>query len=757
MRVPSASADRWKSAQAAPVIFAVTRVLVAACLMLPVVQAQEARAGGFSTITLLTTGPDGGSADGPSRMPALSGDGSIAAFQTEAADLGASRQDVVVRDVATGQTRLVSRGIGGVVANGSSGSVALSADGRFVAFVSDASNLVPGDDNGAHDVFVWDRDSEELSVVSVTATGAVGAGDSYAPAISADGRYVAFVSTASNLVSGDTGGHADVFVRDRVAGSTVRVSGAKGGGSADGDSGAPAISADGAYVAFSSSASNLVDGDTNRQPDVFRVSRTGSGMVRVSVSSTGEQATLGSFAPSLDATGRRVAFESLAANLVAGDTNGSRDVFVRDMTTAVTRRISITASGVQADAESREARICGDGSKVAFCSVAKNLVPSDGNGTSDVFVWEWATGYITRISNARTGGAAGGSSAAPAFCGSGASMAFHSEADDIAAGDDNGVADVFIASFGPRTYRRIAGRDRYATAVEASKRGFPFGAPAVVIATGANWPDALGGSALAGVVGGPLLLTEGGRLTPAVKAEIRRLGASRAYILGGTASVSANAEREVRAVVGTVSRLGGSDRYVAAQRIADEVVGLQAGRFDGTVLVATGGNYPDALAGSPMAAAKGRPIVLVDPVKRTYRLPAGTRRAVILGGKASVATSVESSLRARLGSGAVVRLGGRDRYEAAAGIARWSIADAGLEWNGLTLATGEKFPDALSGGVMAARVRSVVLLTRSDQISPATRTALQTSAGIIGRLYVVGGPASVSEGVLTAAKTAMGD
>jgi len=757
VRAPSAVVGRWKPTQAGPVIFGMTRVLVAACLMLPVAQAQEAGAGSFSTIALLTTGPDGSSADGPSRMPALSADGSIAAFQTEAADFGASRQDVAVRDVVTGQTRLVSRGIGDVAANGSSGSCALSADGRFLAFVSDASNLVAGDDNGAHDVFVWDRESDSLSIVSVTSTGAVGAGDSYAPAISADGRYVAFVSTASNLVSGDTGGHADIFVRDRAAGTTVRVSGARVGGSADGASGAPAISSDGAYVAFSSSASNLIDGDTNGQPDVFRVSRSGAGMARVSVSSTGAQGTLGSFAPSLDATGRRVAFESLAANLVTGDTNGARDVFVRDVTSGVTRRVSVPTAGSQAEAESREARICGDGSKVAFSSVAGNLVPSDLNGASDVFVWEWATGYITRISNARTGGAASGSSAAPAFCGSGGSLAFHSEADDIAAGDDNGVADVFVANFGPRVYRRVAGRDRYTTAVEASKRGFPFGAPAVVIATGANWPDALGGSALAGVVGGPLLLTETSRLTPTVKAEIRRLGASRAYILGGTASVSANTEREVRAVVGAVSRLGGSDRYVAAQRIADEVVRLQGASFDGTVLVATGGNYPDALAGSPVAAAEGRPIVLVDPVKRTYRLPSGTRRAVILGGKASVATSVESSLRTRLGSGAVIRLGGRDRYEAAAGIARWSIADAGLEWNGLTMATGEKFPDALSGGVMAARVRSVVLLTRSSQISPATRTALQTNAGIIGRLHVVGGPASVSEGVLAAAKTAMGD
>jgi Tol biopolymer transport system component len=168
-----------------------------------------------------------------------------------------------------GTTTRVSVASNGAQGNGDSFSSSISADGRYVAFHSIASNLVSGDTNGAWDVFVHDRQSGQTTRVSAASNGAQGNGDSESPSISADGRYVAFSSDASNLVSGDTNGAWDVFVHDRQSGQTTRVSAASNGAQGNGDSESPSISADGRYVAFSSDASNLVSGDTNGAWDVF--------------------------------------------------------------------------------------------------------------------------------------------------------------------------------------------------------------------------------------------------------------------------------------------------------------------------------------------------------------------------------------------------------------------------------------------------------------------------------------------------------
>ena len=184
--------------------------------------------------------------------------------------------------------------------------------------------------------------------VSVASDGAQGNRYSYDPSISADGRYVAFYSYASNLVSGDTNGVYDVFVHDRQSGQTTRVSVASDG--AQGNNGSyydPSISADGRYVAFDSSASNLVSGDTNGARDVFVHDRQGGGTTRVSVASDGAQGGTGSWNPSISADGRYVAFYSGASNLVSGDTNGTDDVFVHDGQTGQTTRISVASDGSQ--------------------------------------------------------------------------------------------------------------------------------------------------------------------------------------------------------------------------------------------------------------------------------------------------------------------------------------------------------------------------------------------------------------------------
>jgi Tol biopolymer transport system component len=345
-----------------------------------------------------------GNGPGPLSPPAVSGSGTFVAFSTWAANVVSGdtngRPDTFVHDRPGTTTTRVSVPTGGGQATGASNVLsfslsrpALSADGRFVAFGSDLTNLVPGDTNGHFDVFVHDRQTATTTRVSLMSSGAqetdgviVG---SDSPSISADGRFVAFTSDAHSLVSGDTNNRSDVFVRDRQTGITTRVSLSSGQAQATGGSSANAtISADGRFVAFTSDATNLVSGDTNGQTDVFVRDRLNLTTTRVSVSSGQAQASGGisGGALAISADGRFVAFGSAAANLTAGDTNGQPDVFVRDRTNATTERVSLGAGGLQANGGSGSPALAGDGRYVAFTSDASNLVSGDTNNVPDVFV-----------------------------------------------------------------------------------------------------------------------------------------------------------------------------------------------------------------------------------------------------------------------------------------------------------------------------------------------------------------------------------
>jgi Tol biopolymer transport system component len=222
--------------------------------------------------------------------------------------------------------------------------------------------------------------------VCTSSRGAQGNGFSGGVSISADGRYVAFSSDSSTLVAGDTNGTFDVFVHDRQTGTTTRVSVGPGGRQAERGGGSAAISADGRYVAYYSSDPGLVSGDTNGQEDVFvRDQRTGA-VERVSKSSRGVQSNGFSYNPAISADGRYVAFGSDASNLVPGDTNGAHDIFVHDRRTKATTRVSVGPGGRQANGQSLSPVISADGGVVAFTSQATNLVPGDTNGEGDVFV-----------------------------------------------------------------------------------------------------------------------------------------------------------------------------------------------------------------------------------------------------------------------------------------------------------------------------------------------------------------------------------
>ena len=294
----------------------------------------KAQAQSTARVSVSSGGTQG---NGGSVKAALSADGRFVAFESSATNLvpndSNARSDIFVRDRTTGQTSRVSVGFsGGTQGNGSSFRPALSADGRFVAFESFATNLVPNDSNATKDIFVHDRETGQTSRVSVGFSGGTqGNGSSINAALSADGRFVAFSSNATNLVPNDSNASSDIFVHDRTTGQTSRVSvGFSGGTQGNGGSINPALSADGRFVAFESNATNLVPTDSNTRRDIFVHDRETGQTSRVSVSSGGVQGNNVSFNAALSADGRFVAFESNATNLVPNDSNSRRDIFVRD-------------------------------------------------------------------------------------------------------------------------------------------------------------------------------------------------------------------------------------------------------------------------------------------------------------------------------------------------------------------------------------------------------------------------------------------
>ena len=338
----------------------------------------------------------------------------------------------------------------GAQANGEAGtgSPAISPKGRYVAFEAGASNLVPRDTNGTDDVFIRDVLAGRTQRVSVSSTGAQGNGPSYAPAIGGAGRYLAFVSDAANLVPRDTNATTDVFLRDVVAGRTQRVSVSSTGAQGNGFSfDYPAVSANGRYVAFISAGSNLVRGDTNMTEDVF-VHDTLTGRTRrVSVSSTGTQGNGFSLTgPAMSRDGRYIAFVSTASNLVPRDTNNQPDVFVHDMVTGRTRRANLSSRGAQANYGTyNRTAMSANGRLVVFTSGANNLVPGDTNDNSDVFVHDTITGRTRLVSVNSRGvhGNGGSDSAGHAISADGRYVTFDSGSSNLAGGDPHGIPNVF--------------------------------------------------------------------------------------------------------------------------------------------------------------------------------------------------------------------------------------------------------------------------------------------------------------------------
>jgi Tol biopolymer transport system component len=407
-------------------------------------------AGTAAKTELVSVSSAGAQGTDQSTRPSISASGRFVAFESNANNLVQGdtngKQDVFVRDRKMDQTRRVSVSSAGIQGNRSSADPSISANGRFVAFDSYAGNLVAGDPGGKSDVFVRDLRTHKTQRISVSSAGARGNNDSFQPSISADGRYVAFYSHASNLVPPDTNGIPDIFVRDLKAHTTQRVTVSSTGKLASSGYGprGSSISASGRFVAFGSDAPNLVPGDTNHSSDVFVRDLKTQTTKRVSLSSAGAQAPAGSVDPSISPDGRYVAFESLA-KLVPSDTNGRPDIFVRDLKTHTTQLVSVSSAGARGDGESDEPSISASGRYVAFQSYANTLVAGDTNAKADIFVRDLKTHTTRRVSVSSAGAQADGPSRVLSISGDGRFVAFDSEADNLVPGDTNGrLSDVFV-------------------------------------------------------------------------------------------------------------------------------------------------------------------------------------------------------------------------------------------------------------------------------------------------------------------------
>jgi len=717
-------------------------VLVGTCVTIGLlVFSAAALAGGGPYTERVSVDSSEAQGNGDSSFPSLSADGRFVAFESSATNLVSSdtngKVDVFVRDTSLGTTERVSISSSEAQVNGSSGSASISADGRYVAFESKATNLVTGDTNGKTDIFVRDRALGTTVRVSVTSSEAQVNGDSGAPSISADGRYVAFQSDATNLVSGDTNGRSDIFVRDLVDGTTTRVSITDAEAQANSGSMWPSISADGRYVAFQSDATNLWGVDNNGVTDIYFRDRTAGKTGRVSANNEGTLGNDGSWNPSISGDGSYIAFQSDASNLVSGDTLGYSDIFVFAMETGFVYRVSLNSDETQGNGSSLFPHISANGRFVVFASLATNLVGSDTNATWDVFLRDRYTGTTSRQSVATGDVQANGASNNCGISNDGRVVGFPSEATNLVTGDSNSKSDVFVhVNSASTVYWSFRGTDRYDTAIKLSQSMFPSGLPdgaGLVLAPGETFQEALCGAPLASAYGGPVLLTPWSGLNNAVKAEITRLGPDHVILIGLSQSMGQTVDTLLGGAA-EVTVVGGADVYQMSANVAARLDAKVGGLDSATAIITRGDLFPDAIGVAPLACYQRWPILLtgsgtsIDPSASKALQELDIPKALKVGTYVGLPSSV-------LGVG---NCSGADRYATNVNVATWAKANAGLSYWHLGITTGDKFPDALAAGPYLARSNGILLLSPLGGPLPSViKTAIASNSGDVARVTFI--------------------
>ncbi len=363
---------------------------------------------------------------------------------------------------STGTTETVPTSPGGAASNGLTWSPSITPDGRYVTFESLANNLTTTPDTGSHwDIFVRDTKTGVIKKVSTGLRGAEANGDSNFADISADGRYVVFASTATNLVAGDDPDTIayEIFVKDLKTDKITRLISRNRGASDTGSDTAPSVSADGSQIAFASDHSDLVPGDTNGVYDVFVWNRSTGKITRISVSSAGAEGSHPSdpaygrsYQPQISADGTSVVFLSGADNLVKGDTNNIDDIFLHTLKDHRTTRVSVGPNGQQTtdanpfgDASASNPSISTDGRWIAYDGFAlKGLVKQDTGVTDQVYVYDRQTGTTRLVARTLDGGVSEASNTHAQISPDGRFVAFQSDSNQLVKGDTGDFADVFV-------------------------------------------------------------------------------------------------------------------------------------------------------------------------------------------------------------------------------------------------------------------------------------------------------------------------
>jgi Tol biopolymer transport system component len=390
-------------------------------------------------------------ADGPSDDVAISEDGRFIAFTSSASNLTNHTPNgfvqVYLRDMLTGTVELLSVNANDQLANANCSDPLISSDGKVAAFATRATNLIGGDENSKIDIYVRDRNVPRTELVSLGAAGQLSTADAWVPALSGDGQVVAWVSGATNLTGDDSDTLFDIFVRDRPASTTVLASVDSSGSKRAEASWGPSLSADGSSVVFDTKAA-LSSSDQNGMNDIFLRDLANGRTTLVSVSSAEAQSNSFSSGATISADGDSVVFASQASNLVSNDSNSAEDLFVRVISAGTTERVNVSSAGAQADSGSynEDSSISANGRFVAFTSNASTLVTGDTNGHPDIFVHDRVAGGTYRVSVTRTGGQANDFSENAAISGDGEWVAFDSFATNLVPGDDNVMLDVFVAA-----------------------------------------------------------------------------------------------------------------------------------------------------------------------------------------------------------------------------------------------------------------------------------------------------------------------
>lgn len=427
-----------------PRVFALTLLLA-----LPV--SLSASVGGHS-VEVVSTSSSSAIADATCHHPSITADGSKVAFRSTADNLvpGDTNgvEDVFIKDIETGAIIMASTTENGEPAKGGSQEPTISGDGSYITFISNATNLTPGVSGGSLQVFVKNLQTGEVKLASANGQGEEGDGASEKTVISADGRFVAFSSNAANLVPGDTNGTLDVFLRDNETGSLTLVSASPEGQPGNGPSGynyGPSISADGRYVAFGSGAANLLPSDTDDVQDIFVKDTQSGGLELASVTQEGVKGNDLSLGPTISADGSRVLFRTFATNLSAVQGERRSDVYLKDLNNGSLTLVSTDGEGQRIDKGGYDPAIAGDGMSAAFVVNTTTLgIPV---ALDNVYRKDFNDGSLDLVSADDSGTPGNGGSISPSLSADGLSIAFESQATNLTGSGDSDIYNIFLTVF----------------------------------------------------------------------------------------------------------------------------------------------------------------------------------------------------------------------------------------------------------------------------------------------------------------------